>query len=125
VKAEVEHVEEEEELIDLSVYDLIQAFRGVLRYFSDGLSHTVVGEGASVDDKIGYIEDQLAQNGSVAWVDLFKSCRTRVELVCCFLAILELCRMGKIRAHQQHTFGDIRVFPAGTESTDDVAPAQA
>ena len=125
VKAEVEHVEEEEEMVDLSVYDLIQAFRGVLRYFSDGLSHTVIGEGASVDDKITYIEDQLAQNGSVAWVDLFKSCRSRVELVCCFLAILELCRMGKIRAHQQRTFGDIRVFPAGTEPSSDVASAQA
>jgi len=125
VKAEVEQVEEEEEMVDLSVYDLIQAFRGVLRYFSDGLSHTVVGEGASVDEKIGYIEDQLALHGSVAWIDLFKSCRTRVELVCCFLAILELCRMGKIRAHQQRTFGDIRVFPAGTEPSSDVASAQA
>jgi len=124
VKAQVERVEEEEELVDLSVYDLIQAFRGVLRFFSDGLSHTVIGETASVDEKIAQIEELLLRRGSVAWVDLFKSCKSRVELVCSFLAILELCRMGKIRAHQQKAFGDIRVFPASSEPSDDVAPAQ-
>jgi len=39
-----------------------------------------------------------------------------VELVCCFLAILELCRMGKIRAHQSKTFGDIRLAPQQRET---------
>lgn len=124
VKAQVEKVEEEEELVDLSVYDLIQAFRGVLRFFSDGLSHTVIGETASVDEKIAYIEEMLSRRGSVAWVDLFKACKSRVELVCSFLAILELCRMGKIRAHQQKAFGDIRVFPADSEPSNDVSPAE-
>ena len=34
-----------------------------------------------------------------------------MELVCYFLAILELCRMGRVRAHQHGAFGDIRLFP--------------
>ena len=33
-----------------------------------------------------------------------------MEIVCCLLAILELCRMHRIRAHQHRSFGDIRIF---------------
>lgn len=116
VKPDIEPEEDGEELLELGLFDLIQAFRGVLRFISDDLAHTVVGEGASVDEKIAYIEEELATKQSIAWIDLFKQCHSRVELVCCFLAILELCRMGKIRAHQQHTFGDIRLFAKEVET---------
>src|SRR5690606_9685232 len=85
--------EEEEEMLEVTLYDLINAFKGVLRYFVEDNFHTVQGEGASVDEKVEHIENWLAREGSVAWTDLFKECRSRVELVCCFLAILELCRM--------------------------------
>jgi segregation and condensation protein A len=103
--------EDEEEMLEVSVYDLIQAFRGVIRFMADEVVHTVEGEEASVDDKIVEIEEQLAADGSVSWVDLFRRSRGRVELVCYFLAILELCRMGRVRAHQHSSFEDIRLFP--------------
>ncbi|MCC6694710.1 MAG: segregation/condensation protein A [Candidatus Hydrogenedentes bacterium] len=122
VKPVIEKPEEqEEELLEVTLYDLIQAFRGVLRFFTEDLFHTIEGEGASVDEKIEYIEGRLATEGSIAWTDLFKECRSRIELVCCFLAILEMCRMGRLRAHQHHSFEEIRLFPpledtAATES---------
>jgi segregation and condensation protein A len=106
---------EEEELLEVNLYDLIQAFRGYLRFFVEEAVHTVQGEGASVDEKIEHIEGRLAADGSVSWTDLLKECRSRMELICCFLAILELCRMGRLRAHQHRTFEDIRLFPV-TES---------
>jgi chromatin segregation and condensation protein Rec8/ScpA/Scc1 (kleisin family) len=43
-------------------------------------------------------------------MELFEESRSRVELVCSFLAILELCRMGAISAHQHKSYGDIRLF---------------
>lgn len=103
--------EEGEELLEVSVYDLIAAFRGVLRYITDDLFHTVRTEEFSVDEKIEHIQDRLLKEGSLAWADIFKGCRSRIELVCSFLAILELCRMGRIRAHQHRAFDDIRIFP--------------
>jgi segregation and condensation protein A len=122
VKPVFERVEDEDEYAEVNVYDLIEAFRGVLRFFSDGLSHTVVTEGASIDEKIAHIQELLEGQASVALPDLFKECRSRVEAVCCFLAILELCRMGLIRAHQHQIFGDIRVF-AATRAEADVVSA--
>jgi len=115
VKPEIEQSEDDDEFLEVSIYDLIQAFRGVLRYVVEGLPHTIIGEGASIDEKIAYIEDQLAEKQSISWIELFRECKSRVEIVCCFLAILELCRMDRIRAHQHQSFGDIRLFPVTTE----------
>ncbi|MFO7975524.1 MAG: segregation/condensation protein A [Candidatus Hydrogenedentota bacterium] len=108
--------DEEEEFLEVSLYDLIEAFRGVIRFFSDDLFHAVEPEQTSVDEKIEYIENRLESEGSLAWTDLLGECRSRIELVCSFLAILELCRMGRLRAHQHGAFGDIRLFAANAGS---------
>ncbi|MDX9974724.1 MAG: segregation/condensation protein A [FCB group bacterium] len=116
VKPEIEpDPEQEEELLELTLFDLVEAFRGVLRFFNEDVVHTVVAEGASVDEKVAYIEERLAQDGSIAWTDLFRSCRSRVEMVCSFLAVLELIRMGRIKAHQSDAFEEIRIFPKHEE----------
>lgn len=118
-KVKVESLpEDEDELLEVSLYDLMKAFKRVLRYLSDDIVETIEGEGASVDDKIDHILERLEEEQSISWLDLFQACQSKVELVCCFLAILELCRMEKIRAHQHATFGDIRLF------AKDAAPAR-
>lgn len=104
--------EEEEELLEVTLFDLVQAFKGYLRMFTEEALHTVELEGASVDEKIEHIENRIAREGSVAWSQLLKECRSKIELVCCFLAILELCRMGRLRAHQHRAFEEIRLYPA-------------
>lgn len=114
--------DDEQDLLEVSLYDLTDAFRRVLRYFTDDLVHTVVGEGASVDEKIEYIGSVLEKDGSLAWTELFLACRSRVELVCCFLAILELCRIGTVRVHQHQTFGEIRLFRREPDADPPASP---
>jgi segregation and condensation protein A len=116
VKPKIEAADDEgDDLVEVTLYDLIQAFKNVLRFIRDDLNYEVEREGASVDDKIAAIMDELEANASVSWGDLFRQCRHRVEMVCCFLAILELCRMGRVAAHQHRSCGDIRLFLKNTE----------
>jgi segregation and condensation protein A len=112
--------DDEEEMLEVSLYDLIEAFRRVIRFLTDDLIHQVEGEGASVDEKIEQIEGVLATEEALLGSDLFKVCRSVVEGVCCFLAILELCRMGRIRVYQHDVLGDIRIVRA---REDGVEPA--
>ena len=102
-------------------FDLTQAFRGVLRYFKPDNPHLIDMESYSVDDKIDYIKECLAQHGSVSWTELLKQSRDRIELVCCFLAILELCKDSVIRAMQNGEFGEIRLFPAKDAAAQSIA----
>lgn len=102
--------DDEEEYLEVSLYDLMKAFKGVIRFLGEDTPHQIELEGSSVDEKVEYILARLEANDSVNWEELFAECRSRIEQVCCFLAILELCRMGSIAAHQHKTFGDIRLF---------------
>ncbi len=110
VKPGVEAVEDEDEILEVSLYDLIKAIRSVLRFVTGAAIHEVQLEGASVDEKIAFIEERLEGGGSITWIELYEGCKNRMEIVCSLLAILELCRMRRIRAHQHHSFGDIRIF---------------
>ena len=114
-KPKIEAGEDDDEVdLEVGLYDLTEAIRGILRFLTEKTAHEVIGEGASVEEKITHIEALLEIRDSVEWRELYKECASRVELVCCFLAILELCRMGRIRAHQHHTYGNIRIFALKT-----------
>jgi len=84
--------------------DLLSALKGVLARSEDRLPPTeaafegIVGrEPYPVSDKARAIVDRLVQFGVTRFRALFKSSRSRSEVVAAFLAILELCKAGRIR----------------------------
>jgi segregation and condensation protein A len=101
---------EETDFLEVSLFDVAQAFKGVMRFLHEDRPHTIELEGSSVDEKIEYIQTLLDMQPSVGWVDLFHLARNRVEAICFFLAILELCRMNAVSLHQHAAFGEIRLF---------------
>lgn len=102
--------EDEADFLEVSLFDVAQAFKGIMRFLHEDKPHTVELEGSSVDEKIEYIQTLLDMQPSVGWDDLFKTARNRVEAICYFLAILELCRMHEVSLHQHAAFGEIRLF---------------
>ena len=108
--------DEDDGLLDITLYDLMKAIRSILRFVTDKPFHEVELEGASVDEKIAYIQELLQDRESLSWADLKADNTQKVHLVCCLLAILELCRMRRIRCHQHSTYGEIRLF--ARERTD-------
>lgn len=124
VKPKAEVIEEEE-LSEVSLYDLTKAIRTILRYVRDPLIQHVSGETYSVEQGISRIESFLEESQSVTWSELCQGSTDRIERICIFLAILELCRMYRIRVNQHHAFGEIRLFARepGTAPPPDVALA--
>ena len=88
----------------------MKAIRAILRYVIDAPFHEVELEGASVDEKIAFIQEVLQGKDSISWADLKADNNNKIHLVCCLLAILELCRMRRVRCHQHGTYGEIRLF---------------
>lgn len=110
----------EDNYIDATMYDLSQAFKRVLRFLKEDVVHTVDDEESSVDIKVDYIRGILDMQDGVEWADLIKVCKGRVEAICTFLAILELCRMHLITLNQHATYGTIRLFKRPLEDALDV-----
>lgn len=116
--------EEEDEDLEVSLYDLLKAIRAMLRYVTEGPIHAILAEGHSIDEKIAFIMQALDERDTVTWSELFHAARSRIEIVCCLLAILELCRMDRIRAHQHQPFGEIRLFARDIDAEPLAAPVE-
>jgi len=96
--------------VDVDLYELISAFKNVVDYVAETPFTEVTLEEFTVEGKIGEIEERLEAEGSLSWNEIFAEGRSLSEMVCVFLAILELIRLRRLRVRQSRSFGDIRVF---------------
>ena len=66
----------------------------------------------TVREKIDFIRDVLANDGRASFRALIEGCRTRMEVVVSFMAVLELIKSCLIDAQQDATFEDIVLVPS-------------
>jgi len=105
--------------VEVDLYDLISAFKNVVDYAAETPFTEVLLEEFTVEDKIAEIEGRLETQGSLGWNEVFAEGRSLAEMVCMFLAVLELVRLGRLRVRQSRSFGDIRVFATKRSSSED------
>jgi segregation and condensation protein A len=104
--------EPEEEKIDVSLFELFDAFRKVLERAKPELVHEVILEQVTVEDKIQDILGLLKrENRSLAFHRLFPDQTSRKMIVITFLAVLELVKMRMVRVFQSSLFETIRLSP--------------
>jgi len=105
--------EPEEERIEVNLFELLEAFREVLKKVKPETVHEVVLEHISVEAKILEILAVLEkENRSIAFHRLFPEEASRRLVVVTLLAILELVKMKRIRIFQMAAFETIRISPA-------------
>ncbi len=110
--APTESEEPEEERIEVNLFDLLEAFREVLKRVKSETVHEVILEQLSVEDKIEEILTLLEkENRSMAFHRLFPEEASRRVVVVTLLAILELVKMKRIRIFQMAPFETIRISP--------------
>jgi segregation and condensation protein A len=91
---------------------LAAAFRDVLARLSDAEPLPVGAITFSVEEKLAELRDRL-RGGRLAFDELFAAVTTRLEAVACFLALLELLRLGEAIVEQDEPFGPISVRAGG------------
>ena len=103
-----------EEMLEAGLYDLIAAFKEMLERRKTLLAHEVEEEGAPVEERMAELLMAIPEGGSLAFLELFTSLGTKLEMIVTFLALLELIRLKRVRVYQRGLFGAIRVFrPVG------------
>lgn len=103
---------EEDELVEVSVFELIEAFHRILSQMDKKQLIEIDLEKLSLTDIINDVMDRLAACNSLTFDDLLQEKRDRRRIIYTFLAILELIKLRMIRAYQTSVFGTIRIFPA-------------
>jgi segregation and condensation protein A len=102
----------EEERVEVSLFELLEAFRQVLERVKAETFHEVILERLSVEEKVQEILSLLQmEKRSIAFHLLFPEQASRREVIITFLAILELVKMKLIRIFQSAPFETIRISP--------------
>jgi segregation and condensation protein A len=109
VSQETEETEEEER-VDVSLFELLEAFRKILDRARLETFHDVTLEPITVEEKIREVLSLLQkENRSMAFHTFFPDQASRATVVVTFLAVLELVKMKAIRIFQASAFETIRL----------------
>jgi segregation and condensation protein A len=108
-----EHVElgalPDVDLRDASIFDLISSLNDALGRVQEEDLQEIFAEEHTVSQKISYIIETIKATKRLCITDLFMGMRSRQEIVCTFLAVLELIKLNRIAAVQDTRFGNIVV----------------
>ena len=65
--------------------------------------------GLTLNDRVADFRQRLRNAGKFSFRAIISECRTRIEVVVSFMAILELLKTGECDARQNAAWGDIEV----------------
>jgi segregation and condensation protein A len=101
--------------LKVTVWELLDAFRGVLKRLRPEAVHEVVAERISLRDRVRTMLQALSVARSLDFDSLFDEDASRFDVIITFLAMLELMKMGAARATQEERYGRIVIELAVTD----------
>jgi segregation and condensation protein A len=99
--------EEDEAMIEVGVFELVQAFRSIIAGLDKSDDLVIDTERMSLTDRISEIMERLSEKRQLTFNELLGERTDRRRIVYTFLAILELMKLRMIRAYQAGPFGTI------------------
>jgi segregation and condensation protein A len=96
--------------VDVTLYDLLLAFRDVIKRAEQRPLIELRRDEFSVEQMMAFLfEKILSRNGTMALSDVLPEIRSRRSLITAFLAILELTRLHAIFLKQDNAFGELNL----------------
>jgi len=106
---EAEAIDQEEGLIRIGLFELIDAFGKILADLDSDQSIEITAERVSVKCKIADILKIIEEQGTITFNELFSTKSNKSEVILTFLAILEMVRLSLINVIQHVQTGIIRL----------------
>jgi segregation and condensation protein A len=105
----VEPIEEDVFLDDVSLFDLLTAFKNALDNMPKVTVHQVSIIKVSLEEQVRFIIEQIGNRPYILFREICKQLQNKMELIVTFMAILDLARLNFLAAKQSEIFGEIRL----------------
>ncbi len=99
----------QEVFIEASLFDLINALNIAIAKVPEKITYQINEDQFSVEGQVHTILHRLVESPKLSLKDLFMKASCKLEIVCTFVAILELVRIKEILAYQRRAFDDIEI----------------
>lgn len=125
---EGEHVElgarPEIGMSDVSIFDLISALNQALDRVPKEELNEIFAEQFTVSEKVDALLEATRDGKPLTLGRLFRGMRSRYEIVCTFLAVLELIKLNRLCARQDSHFDEIVIEQMENGASVPVAPEE-
>ena len=98
---------ESDPLKNLSIWDLMEAFKTIMESQLTKEFNSLPKQEVSVKQRMDEILVIIQSEGQVFFKKVFAEIRSKIGLITCFLAVLELIRLKRVVVFQEVLFGDI------------------
>jgi segregation and condensation protein A len=102
--------DEAEPEIEVDLFSLLAAFRGVVERAKQRPQVPIPGEQISIETRIDQMLARLSETVACGFGDLFDDAAARPDLIVTFLALLEMIRLKLVRVVQSGPMGEIRIY---------------
>jgi segregation and condensation protein A len=99
---------------EVGIFDLLNAVNSVLKRFQEKTAgnREIFEDKWTVSEKMEFVLKTITEKTSVKFSELFEQAANRAEVVCTFLALLELIRLKQLACVQPEPFAEIEVSKA-------------
>jgi segregation and condensation protein A len=98
-------------LAPATLFHLLDALNRVLARLPARTALELEGEAYDIEEKIARILSRVLVAGRLSFEMLLSECRSRLEMIVTFLALLELMKLNRLVAVQSLNFGEIELAP--------------
>ncbi|MBF0571511.1 MAG: segregation/condensation protein A [Candidatus Omnitrophica bacterium] len=100
----------QEVLFEATLFDLINALSEALKNIPEKKDYEISQEEYTIEGKIHTLLHLLIETPRILLMDLFRNATCKTEVVCTFVAVLELTRLKEIIIYQHRQFEDIEII---------------
>lgn len=113
-------------LRSVNLFDLLDALDRVLNRLPERNVVEMEKEAYDVEEKMALLIGMVRDARRLLFQRVLEECRSRMEIIVTFLALLELLRMGRLSVNQEQPFAEILLeIPAEDPVLDFPAPAKS
>ncbi len=105
-------------LAPATLFHLLDALNRVLARLPARTVLELEAEAYDIEEKIERIHQRVLVAGRLSFATLLEECRSRLEMIVTFLALLELLKLNRLVAEQTSTFGEIELGPPADEPAE-------
>lgn len=103
--------EDDQLLKDISLFDLLTAFKRALDNMPKVTVHQVNVIRTTIENQVAFLFNEMSNKPYVLFRRVCAPLKSKMELMVTFMAILDLMRLGFLSAKQSDAFGEIRLVP--------------
>lgn len=97
-------------LKNITIYDLIKAFKKVLAEKKPEPVHEIKKWNVTIDEQMDYVYNKLSEKSELMFLELMHDMRDKIKIVVTFIALLEMVKAGRIGLRESYNLNDFIIY---------------